>query len=102
MHTRTSHQWCHHSIEVTGDEMARATVPEAPKRPIFYFMIEGGAWKFSLWKTFPDANTAIQQMIRETKLSDDQYFIRTLGAISANEIDEEVYNELLSGPREAK
>ncbi|HEY1068250.1 MAG TPA: hypothetical protein VGE52_19150, partial [Pirellulales bacterium] len=89
-----------HSVEFTDGRMARATVPAAPKMPLFYFMKEDGAWKVALWKTFPLIESALVGAIKQQGLTEEEFIVQSFGAVSENEINSEIYQQLLASPRE--
>ncbi len=73
---------------------AAASIPEYPDAPAFYFLNESGQWKLALWRSFELANRAMQSEVTKSGLTEEQFILRTIDALSSKKIDERI----LSGP----
>jgi hypothetical protein len=75
---------------------ASASIPLAPGIPVFHFLNESGQWKLNLLASFEIANFAMKQEVTKSGLTEEQFIIRTLNALSSKEVDERIF----SGPLE--
>lgn len=79
-------------IKVDGYR-ATASIAGAGGFPLFNFVKEPG-WKLDLVSSFELGNAAMQQEIAKTGLSEEQFIIRTLNALSPRKVDQRIF----SGP----
>lgn len=84
------------AIKVDGHK-ASAEMPSAPGIPVLHFLHESGEWKLHLLASFELANYAIGQEVAKSGLTEDQFIVRLLNALSPKKVDEE---QIFSGPRE--
>lgn len=68
---------------VTFDEMIE---------PIFVFVKEDGQWKFMLWKLAALGNVAFVQLVEESGLTEDEFIIGILEALSSFQVDERIFD----------
>ena len=80
-----------HKVDIE-ERYAKAYLPEEPKIPAFYFIKEGDAWKLALWKTFEIANSAFDQMRRQSGLPEQKFLIEMLKRISKYTVDEKIFD----------
>lgn len=75
---------------------ASASIPQAPDTPALYFLNESGQWKLALWQSFEIANFAMKSEVAKSGLTEEEFIIRTIDAISSKKVDVRI----LSGPLE--
>lgn len=71
---------------------ASASVPQAPGISAFHFLKESGQWKFDLAASFPLANSTMTQEIAKSGMTEDEFIIRALGALSSRKVDERIFS----------
>ena len=77
-----------------GGRYATAFLPEAPTIPAFHFIQEGTEWEFALWRSFALMNKSMEQMKKESGLSEREFIVQMLQQISKYKVDERIF----SGP----
>jgi hypothetical protein len=60
--------------------------------PLFLFVKEDGQWKFMLWKVTALGNPAFEQLVAESGLSEDEFVIGILEALSSFQVDERIFD----------
>ena len=75
---------------------AAASVPQAPNTPALYFLNESGQWKLALWQSFEIANLAMKAEVKKSGLTEQEFIMKTLAALSSKKVDARI----LSGPLE--
>ena len=79
------------NIRVHASE-ATAAMSMAPEFPAFRFLKEAGQWKLDLAASFPLANNAMKEEIKKAGLTEDEFIIRTLNALSSKPVDDRIYS----------
>jgi len=75
---------------------ASASIPQAPNTPALYFLNESGQWKLALWQSFEIANLAMKSEVEKSGLTEEEFVIKTIDALSSKKVDVRI----LSGPLE--
>ena len=75
-----------------GGRYATIFLPEAPTMPAFHFIQEGSEWRFSLWKGFGLANRSMDQVRKESGLSEKDFLLEMLRRVSKYKVDERVFD----------
>lgn len=75
---------------------ASASIPQAPNTPALYFLNESGQWKLALWQSFEIANLAMKAEVEKSGLTEEDFIIKTIAALSSKKVD----GRILSGPLE--
>ena len=83
------------NVKVVASE-ASASLPVAPEIAAFRFLRESGKWKLDLVATFALANAAMMQEVTKSGMTEDQFILRVLSALSSKEVNERIF----SPPRE--
>lgn len=79
-----------HQIVVDGN-YATAYIREAPDVPLFHFIKEKTGWKLALTKTFEFASSTMDQARQQSGLSERDYIIALLKAVSKYRFDEAIF-----------
>jgi hypothetical protein len=74
---------------------ASGSIAVAPQLPVFHFRKESGVWKLNLLASFELGNRAIKAQIAESGLTEEQFILQALEAISPRRVDQRI----LDGPR---
>jgi hypothetical protein len=74
---------------------ANISLVQQPKMPIFFFVQEPDGWKFSLWKSFPLGEIALQKAFEESGAKDEiEWVVALIETLSPKRFDKAV----LDGP----
>jgi hypothetical protein len=67
----------------------------APEQPVFQLVKEYGQWRMALYKQLPPVDAAIEQMIAESGLSENEFIVLALEAATGLQAHESIFE----GPR---
>jgi len=81
---------------VNKDGLAYVTLRQNAKVPAFWFTKETGQWQLALSHTFAGADKGLEQVVKKSELSEEDFLIKILEAESKKKIDK----KLLDGPLE--
>jgi hypothetical protein len=78
-------------VQVQGGE-AWISLQLAPEQPAFQLVKEYGQWKVALYKLLPLADSAIEQIVAESGLAEDEFIVLALEAATGLRVDEGIFD----------
>ena len=79
------------NIKVNASE-ASASLPVAPDVPLFQFLKESGQWKLNLLASFAVARDMMKQEVAKSGLTEEQFIVQAIGALSSKKVDERIFS----------
>ena len=82
-------------VSVQGDFAKGQLLVNKTASPLyFHFYKQDGNWKVDLSSIFPDANLALQQIIKDTGLSEEDYIFSSLETLTSKKPGEEIWEKI--------